>query len=142
MIRRFEDYVYRLLERIVRSNVQFKNLRVTAQRPVCYLMRKRSQASNAWNFLQMRPDIVISRRGDSSPIAIIDTRWKLLSRLESGRPTTSHRNHRVMALGPGDQNPLVCPVAVAQSAADRADSTDFTECGFWRGQITRMTHRA
>ncbi len=84
MIRLFEDYVYRLLERIVHSNVQFKNLRVTAQRPVRYLMRKRSQASNAGHFFQMRPDIVISRRGDSSPIAIIDTKWKLLSRLESG----------------------------------------------------------
>jgi 5-methylcytosine-specific restriction endonuclease McrBC regulatory subunit McrC len=32
----------------------------------------------------MRPDIVITRRGQPDPIAIIDTKWKLLSRLNTG----------------------------------------------------------
>jgi hypothetical protein len=37
-----------------------------------------------------------------------------------GGPTTSHRKHRVMALRPGDRNPLVYPVAGAHESADDA----------------------
>jgi hypothetical protein len=36
------------------------------------------------------------------------------------RPTTSHRNHRVMALRPGDQNPLVWGVAGVHESTDVA----------------------
>ena len=37
-----------------------------------------------------------------------------------GGPTTSHRKHRVMALRPGDRNPLVHHMADAQAATDDA----------------------
>jgi 5-methylcytosine-specific restriction enzyme subunit McrC len=84
MNRLFEDYVYRQLERIIRSNSEFRHLRVTAQRPINYLMRKQGSISNSGQYFQMRPDIVITRQGDKTPVAIIDTKWKLLSRLESG----------------------------------------------------------
>jgi 5-methylcytosine-specific restriction enzyme subunit McrC len=80
----FENYIFRTIEHIVRSHAEFRHLRVTAQRPVRYLMRKHSPASNDKQYFQMRPDIVITRRGNPTPIAIIDTKWKLLSRIEAG----------------------------------------------------------
>ena len=56
-----------------------------------------------------------------------------------GGPTTSHRKHRVMALRPGDRNPLVHPVAGASAATDRAASIEVTGGGSRLGGHTILS---
>ena len=80
----FQDYVFQLLQRTIRRQPQFSDLRVTAERPARYLLRTADIESAAAGYFQMRPDICVFRRGHPTPIAIIDTKWKLLNRYEAG----------------------------------------------------------